>query len=243
MDMGRAAAASRTPMPLSLRTLAVATATLAAACSVALPARAAPAGCGASAYSYAGLQGVSAVSGVGARLTAVRRPRVTIGHVAGWVGVGGAGMGPGSTDEWLQVGISATDTAGIALYYELALPHAKVRYVMLRGHIPVGKAYDVAVLEAQGHPGSWRVWVNGSAVTRPIYLAGSHGAWPPVATSESWNGDMGGTCNTYTFRFEQVRVATKPGGAWEPFTAGQVLSAPGYHLSRKLDTLLAVGGA
>jgi hypothetical protein len=230
-------------MALSLRILAVATATLAAACAAALPAAAAPAGCGASAYSYAGIQGLSASFGVGARLSVVRRPTVTLGHVAGWVGVGGAGLGPGSTDEWLQVGVSATDTAGTALYYELAQPHQKPRYVMLRGHIPVGKSFDVAVLEVAGRPGSWRVWVNGNAVTQPIYLPGSHGAWRPVVTSESWNGDIGGTCNTYAFGFDQVRVATKPGGAWQPLTTGQVLSAPGYHVSRNHDRLLAIGGA
>jgi hypothetical protein len=229
-------------MILPLRTLVVATATLAAACAAALPAQAAPAGCGASSYSYAGLLGGVAGFGVGARLSAVRTPTVKLGHVAGWVGVGGAGMGPGSTDEWLQVGISATDTAGIALYYELALPHQKVRYVMLRGHIPVGKSFDVAVLESAARPGAWRVWVNGSAVTKPIQLPGSHGMWRPVATAESWNGDVGGTCNRYEFRFEQVRIATKPGGAWQPLTTGQVLSAPGYHLSQKQDTLVAVGG-
>jgi hypothetical protein len=229
-------------MPLLLRILAVATATLAAACAAALPARAAPAGCGVSSYSYAGLLGETAGFGVGARLSAVRTPTVTLGHVAGWVGVGGAGLGPGSTDEWLQVGISATETSGIALYYELAQPHRKPRYVMLRGHVPVGKSFDVAVLESAAHAGSWRVWIDGSAVTKAIDLPGSHGAWRPVATAESWNGDTGGTCNGYGFRFEQVRVATKPGGAWQPLTTGQVLSAPGYHLSRNRATLLAEGG-
>jgi len=229
-------------MPSSLRILAVASATLAAACSAALPAHAAPAGCGASSYSYAGLLGGAAGFGVGARLSAVRRPTVTVGHVAGWVGVGGAGLGPNATDEWLQVGISATDAAGPALYYEVALPNRKARYVMLRGHIPVGRSFAVAVLEAAAHPGSWQVWVNGSAVTKLIHLPGSHGAWRPVATAESWNGDAAGTCNGYAFRFGRVRVATEPGGAWRPLTTGSVLSAPGYHLSREQDTLLAAGG-
>jgi hypothetical protein len=79
-------------------------------------------------------------------------------------------------------------------------------------------------------------------VTKTFFLPGSHGMWRPVATAESWNGDTGGTCNGYGFRFAQVRVATRPGGAWQPLTAGQVLSAPGYHLSRNQSTLLATGG-
>jgi hypothetical protein len=229
-------------MSFSLRLIAVAAATTAAACAAAIPAHAAPAGCGASSYSYAGLLGETAGFGVGAQLSAVRRPTVTVGHVAGWVGVGGAGLGPNGTDEWIQVGLSSTGTAGTRLYYEVALPGKPARYVMLRGHIPVGKTFDVAVLEQASHPGSWRVWVDGAAITKPVYLPGSHGAWRPVATAESWNGDMAGTCNGYSFRFDQVKMATKPGGDWQPLTTGSVLASPGYHLDREQDTMLATGG-
>ena len=202
-----------------------------------------PAGCGTSSYSYAGVLGDTAQFGVGAELAAVRLPTVAKGHVAAWVGVGGAGVGPNSTDEWLQVGISATDSQGLSLYYEVALPNVAPRYVMLKGHIPVGKTFDVAVLETQAHPGSWQVWVNGAAVTPRVFLPGSHGAWRPVATAESWNGDTAGTCNGYSFRFGQVRVATKPGGAWQPLTMGRVLADAGYHVHRQSGALLAAGGA
>jgi hypothetical protein len=229
-------------MTLSLRLIAVAAATLAAACAAARPARAAPAGCGSSSYSYAGVLGPAAGYGVGARLTATRQPAVAKGHVAGWVGVGGAGMGPNATDEWLQVGISATDTEGLALYYELALPNVPARYVMLKGHVPVGKTFAVAVLEVQGHPGSWQVWVNGTAVTGKLHLPGSHGAWRPVVTAESWNGDTAGTCNGYAFSFAQTQVATKPGGGWKPLTGTTMLSAPGYHVRRLQGALVATGG-
>jgi hypothetical protein len=86
------------------------------------------------------------------------------------------------------------------------------------------------------------VWVNGKAVTDRIVLPGSHGAWPPVATAESWNGGTTGTCNGFAFRFEQVRVATQPGGAWRSLTRGSVLSAPGYRVLRRRDALLTTGG-
>ena len=230
-------------MRLSLRTLAVATATLAAACAAAVPAFAAPAACGTASYSYAGVLAPTAAFGVGARLAATRAPVVASGHVAGWVGVGGAGLGPNSTDEWLQVGLSATSTAGLALYYELALPNRAPRYVLLNGQVAVGEAFDVAVLEARAQPGSWRVWVNGTAVTPRIVLPGSHGAWRPTATAESWNGDTAGTCNGYAFRFARVRVATRPGGGWQPMATGSVLADPGYHLRRLQGALIAVGGA
>ena len=231
-----------------LRIIAVATAALAAACASALPVAAAQAhtsaaGCGASGYSYAGILGDIAQFGISAQLTATRVPAVAKGHIAGWVGVGGAGLGPNSTDEWLQVGISATDSAGLALYYEVARPNQPPRYVMLKGHVPVGKTFGVAVLEARGHPGSWQVWVNGTAVTPRIFLPGSHGAWRPVATAESWNGDVAGTCNGYGFRFGQVRVATEPGGSWQPLAAGRVLADAGYHLYRRSGALLAASGA
>jgi hypothetical protein len=76
-------------------------------------------------------------------------------------------------------------------------------------------------------------------MTQRIYLPGSHGAWRPV---ESWNGDTSGTCNAYAFRFGQVRVATKPGGSWQPLE-GRVLADVGYRLAHERDgALLASGG-
>jgi hypothetical protein len=229
-------------MTPSLRTVAVTAATLAAASLAALPAQAAPAGCGASTYSYAGLVGPTIASGVGARVSTVRLPSVVDGHVAAWVGVGGPGLGPHSTDEWLQVGISAKPGEDPALYYEVARPNQAPRYVMLKGHLPLGRAYNVSVLESRNHPGSWRVRVNGTKMTQPIYLPGSHGAWRPIATAESWNGDVSGTCNTFAFRFGKVRVASKPGGAWQPLD-GRVLANVGYRVEHQRNgALLAVGG-
>ncbi len=223
--------------------LPVAAATLAAACSLALPQRSdAAASCATSTYSYAGVSSIKARYGVAARISAVQRPKVLKGHVAAWVGVGGAGLGPGSTDEWLQVGISAKPGQDPALYYEVALPHQAPRYVMLKGHLPLGRAYDVSVLESLHHPGAWRVWVNGTQMTARIYLPGSHGAWRPLATAESWNGDSIGTCNAFAFRFQQIRVATKPGGGWQPIH-GRVLADAGYRVEHEQrSALLAVGG-
>jgi hypothetical protein len=226
-----------------IRLIAAASAVLAAACAVALPARAAVrASCGGAGYSYAGVSSLHARYGVGAQISTVRKPAVANGHVAAWVGVGGSGLGPNNTSEWLQVGISALPGQDAALYYEVALPNHAPHYVMLQGHLPLGHVYDVAVLEAKGHSGSWIVWVNGAQMTRRIHLPGSHGAWRPVATGESWNGDAAGTCNTYAFRFGDVRVATEPGGSWEPFK-GRVLADVGYRLRHESHgALLASSG-
>ena len=84
--------------------------------------------------------------------------------------------------------------------------------------------------------------MDGTRLTRPIYLPGSHGAWRPLVTAESWNGDVAGTCNAYAFRFGRLRVATKPGGAWQPLK-GRVLADAGYRiLHERHGALLAYGG-
>ena len=43
-----------------------------------------------------------------ATVTMTTGPRVAGGHVAAWVGVGGVGLGPNGTDQWLQVGFGST---------------------------------------------------------------------------------------------------------------------------------------
>jgi hypothetical protein len=220
-----------------------AAAALATACALVAPVGArAAATCGTSPYSYAGVLGTSTTYGVGATISALDSPIVSAGHVAAWVGVGGEGLGPNGTTEWLQVGISVEQTRGIALYYELALPGRDVRYVMLKGHLRLDRSYRVAVLESRAKRGWWRVWVNGTPVTKPIRLPGSHGAWRPVATTESWNGNVG-ACNGFAFRFSKVSVAAKPGGTWSPIDA-QVLSSPGFRVADRgrLASFVAAGG-
>jgi hypothetical protein len=212
--------------------LLVAAATLAAACAAGAPDRAAavPA-CGAGGYSYAGVLGVRSRYGVAARIRPLGAPLVRGGHVAAWVGVGGEGLGPNGSTVWLQAGISAEPVQGSALYYELALPGKDPRYVMLKGHVRLDRSYHVAVLESLHHPGWWRVWVNDTPVTRRLFLPGSHGAWRPTATTESWDGDVG-ACNSFAFSFRDVRVANRPGGAWAPIQAS-VLRSPGFQVARR----------
>jgi hypothetical protein len=219
----------------------VAAATLAAACSLALPSRASAA-CGYNGYSYAGLSSTHSHYGVSAAIMALQTPTVTAGHVAAWVGVGGEGLGPNGTSEWLQAGISAEPGRKASLYYELALPGSKPSYVTLAGNVKLGRSIRLAVLETPGNPGWWRVSVNGSNVSPRIHLPGSHNAWRPMATSESWDGG-GAACNTYAFRFDDVLSASQPGGGWEPMVAG-VIDTPGYVVrQRTLAGFVASGGA
>lgn len=205
-------------------------AALAAACAVAAPSRAADS-CGWSGYSYAGMSATAPAHGIAARLTAVSAPSVENGHVAAWVGVGGSGAGPGGSDEWLQVGLSAFPGSGSKLYYEAAVPGQKPRYVMLNAQIPLGAGHRVAVLELAHRPSWWRVWVDGSSMTRPIHLPGSHGSLAPTATAESWDGGVP-SCNGFGYRFDRVQLARHAGGGWTPFS-GRSLQDPGYRVRRR----------
>jgi hypothetical protein len=228
---------------MSRPSLLVAAATLAAACALLSPAGVGAAtACGADPYSYAGALSTTSRFGVGATITPLGVPALRGGHVAAWVGVGGEGLGPRGSTEWLQAGISIERDRGVALYYELALPGRDPRYVMLKGHLRLDRSYRVAVLESRREHGSWRVWVNGAALTEAIKLPGSHGAWRPVATTESWNGDVG-ACNGFAFRFSNVAVAGKPGGSWSPIEA-EALTSPGLRVvGRKgLASFVAAGG-
>jgi hypothetical protein len=180
-------------------------------------------------YTYAGRLSATRAHGVSATLTALSKPQVDDGHVAAWVGVGGVGQGPNGTDAWIQIGLSAFPDSGSGLYYEVARPGSAPHYVELAAGIRSGARYRVAVLEMGGRPNYWRVWLNGKPVSAPIELAGSSGAWRPIATAESWAGD-GAACNRFNYRFDGVQVAAANGGSWSPFVGGQTFLDSGYRL-------------
>jgi hypothetical protein len=171
--------------------------------------------CGTSGYSYAGVSSQNRVSGVGTTLTSMVAPAVQNGHVAGWVGVGGPGLGPHGSNEWIQVGYSGFPGLRVgSLYYEVALPGSSPRYVEVSSNIRQGSKHRVAVLEVGNKHGWWRVWVDGRAVSRAYRLPGSHGAWRGIATAESWGGGMR-ACNLYSYRFDRINVARAAGGSWK----------------------------
>jgi hypothetical protein len=171
--------------------------------------------CGSNGYSYAGLAAPAHAFGVSATVTPLAGFNVLSGHVAGWVGVGGPGLGPNGTDEWLQVGFSGfPSVSGNDLYYELTLPNGNPTYHQLAQGVPSGKAAHLAVLEMSRRPDFWRVWLNRKPVSQPIYMPGSHGRWSPIATAESWDGGAGGTCNGFLYSFKKVSIARIPGGGW-----------------------------
>jgi hypothetical protein len=171
--------------------------------------------CGSNGYSYAGLASPTMAHGVGARLTAIGAPTVhSNGHVAGWVGVGGPGEGPNGTDEWIQVGFSGfAGSRDSNLYYEVTRAGQTPTYHAVAQGLAPGTSRRVAVLEVAGRPNAWRVWVDNRPVSPAIYLPKSHGTWRGIATAESWSGS-GAACNSFGYRFDDIRIAQHAGGAW-----------------------------
>lgn len=190
-------------------------------------------------YSYAGLIGARASHGVRTKLTVVKDPDVRNGHVAGWVGVGGAGLGPNGTTEWIQVGYSGYSWEDSTLYYEVTRPYGYPTYTAVQKVEP-GESHRVGVAEMRKRRNWWRVWVDGRAVSKPIYLPGSHGTWEPVATAESWNADSG-RCNSFAYRFSHVAYATRPNRGWKLMKDAMKLEDTGYRVRRSEGGFTARG--
>jgi hypothetical protein len=188
------------------------------------------ASCGVSAYSYAGVESQSTAHGVAALLTVSRAPSVTNGHVGGWIGLGGPSDGPGGTAEWLQTGYAAFGDGGTSqMYYEVTVAGQSPKYVQLSANVRAGEKHRFAVLEMSKRKSWWRVWVDGSPVSKPIHLPKSDGTWYPEAVAENWNGNAG-ACNTYSYRFADVSLATAKGGSWRPLGHTYTLQDPGYRV-------------
>ena len=171
-------------------------------------------------YSYAGMGAASPGAGISAVVTPLGPFSVLNGHVAGWVGVGGPGEGPGGTDEWLQIGVSSFPGLFSDVYYEVARPNRTPVYHQVESNPPLGQPLKVTVLEMHGRPSFWRVWLNGRAVSRPIWLPDSYERWTPIATAEAWDGGTGASCNDFLYSFRHVAVTPRPGGTWRKLVGG-----------------------
>jgi len=181
-------------------------------------------------YSYAGLYASSPAFGIAASLSMLEPPTVAGGHVAAWVGVGGPGLGPGGTDEWLQVGLASfAGSPQAQLYYELALPGQRPRYVELASGVRPGRVVRVGLLELPFSPGTWLV-VSPAGLAGPFYLPRSHAAWAPVATAESWTPE-GSLCNGYAYRFGGVQLSSAD-SRWRRLRQARTLQDPGAFVRR-----------
>ncbi len=228
--------------PLLAVTLGVLTlAALVGASTTATAGRACGGGARPGGYSYAGHQASVRGHGVRATIEATRTPNVEVGHVAGWVGVGGPGQGANGEDAWIQAGIAATPGVDPFLYAEVTRDGRKPELIHVAKGVEVGENHTIAVLELSGRPGWWRVWVDGEAVTEPVRLRGSSGRWAPIATAESRNGGTS-SCNAFAFRFERVSVSYGSGGSWRPFVPAHRF-LDGAYMLRDLAAAPAESGA
>jgi hypothetical protein len=188
--------------------------------------------CGAKEFSYAGLQSENTAHGVSATITPLATPNVSDGHVGGWIGVGGTEEGPNGTAEWLQVGLASfAPENSIRLYYEVTVSGKQPHYHELDADVQPGEKHKVTVLEMKKHNSWWRVWVDNKPVTKPIRLPGSHGNWYPQALAENWNGGTG-TCNTYAYRFSNVKLARTNGGVWQNLKHRYLFEDAGYQVTQ-----------
>jgi hypothetical protein len=191
--------------------------------------RSASRACGSRAYSYAGMQSDRPAHGVRATIAPLVAPTVSDGHVGGWIGVGGTQDGPRGTAEWLQTGYaSLAPESTIYLYYEVTIA-GHPAYHEIEADVKPGEKHDLAVLEVRGRNSWWRVWVDGKPVMKPVHLPGSHGDWYPQATAENWNGNAG-SCNSYAYRFTNVRLAKQNGGVWQSVKQRSMFEDPGYQV-------------
>jgi hypothetical protein len=193
-------------------------------------------------YSYAGLYSPTKSLGIAATISMLETPAAVGGsnHVAGWVGVGGPGLGPHGTDEWLQVGLATFgDTNEGRLYYELAQPGRSPEYVELAAGIVPGVNVRVAVMELQFARDAWIV-VSPAGIAGPFYLPRSHRAWEPLATAESYAETK--QCNSYAYHFGGLQLARRD-GTWRRMRHAETLQDPGWKLRRHGTSAFSATGA
>jgi hypothetical protein len=200
------------------------------------------ASCTSATYAYAGLFSDRAGAGIEATLTMLAHSVVTQGHVAGWIGVGGLNAGPKGKTEWLQAGVATTADGKSVIYAESVQADGSIpEYRTLVSNVVPGRPYHLAVSTLPNRPEVWQVMLNGRAVTRAINLPGSK-QFEPMAMSESWNGGPPPTCNGFSYRFSQLKIASE-NGVWSALTHTTPLANKGYKITdRTADGFTARSG-
>jgi hypothetical protein len=200
--------------------LAVASLIVAPSWVLASPNKAQPGTSCARGYSYGGYASREGVHGVAATVAALSVPRVSSGHAAAWVGVGGLHQAQGGRNAWLQTGIAAFSHTGLRLYVEeVSLGQAR-RFADL-GPARLGHRYRFELRETR--PDVWLAYVDGLAAGTPAYLPTGGGSWRGVVTSESWAGGRE-SCNRFAYRFEDVDVLAGP--SWRALEDARLVGSP-----------------
>jgi hypothetical protein len=175
---------------------------------------------GVGAYSYGGATSPTPAARVAATVALLDVRHVRNGHVAGWVGVGGPGLGPGGEDEWIQVGLTGFAGASTGTLYLEVQRGGFYRYRQLATGVTPGDRHRIAVYENASHPGWWRAAVDARPVTAAVFLPGSHGKWPGQVMAESWT-ERSGSCNGFVLSFDDIEV--RAGGGSSPVRLAQTV--------------------
>ena len=149
-----------------------------------------------------------------------RAPSVDVGHVAGWVGVGGPGQGADGEDAWIQAGIASMPGMDPVIYAEITQGSGAPEFIPIEQGVAFGRPpqarrpRDVGpaglVARVGRRPGRDR---PRAACTAP---RGAGRRSPPPRAGTPGRP----TCNEFGFRFERVSVSYGGGGSWRPFVPG-----------------------
>jgi hypothetical protein len=115
------------------------------------------------------------------------------------------------------------------IYAESTTPGTDTVYQALVHNVVAGTPYRLAVRALANRTDVWQIFLNGRPVTTPITLPGS-GHFEPMAMGESWNGGSPPTCNGFSYRFSQLKIASKT-GTWTPLTKTSPISNKGYKIT------------
>ncbi len=164
-------------------------------------------------YNYAGVKDKETPDGFGATITETASPDVSDGHVAGWIGFGAEGLGPGGTNEWLQAGIERTAGQPVSqLYYEIALPHhAPVHTFLGQAALDSPETFQFTRLSVK--PEEWVLSVNGRRRGPVFKMTAGHQPWRVDFMGESWRHYTVG-CNSFEYKYKNMTVRQTMSGGW-----------------------------
>jgi hypothetical protein len=106
----------------------------------------------------------------------------------------------------------------------------------VRERVAVGERHRFTVLELAPRPNWWRVWLDGRAVSPPVFLPRSHGRFAPQMMGESYAGLSEGACNLFSFAFQHVALATTHPSFWSELRRFDLFQDPYYLLERRSAT-------
>jgi hypothetical protein len=136
----------------------------------------------------------------------------------------------------VQIGLMAFPNGGTRIYYEITRPGGQPVRTTVREGIVAGQRHHFGVLEVRNHPSWWRAWLDGRAVSKPVFLPRSHDRLIAQATGESYAGLTEGRCNDYSFAFQHVSLDPRRASSSSASRSFNPFEDPNYLLERTSTT-------